>query len=132
MNSSKINFSITNTVKSPFPYGEKTYSDIKNFVLGEKFELSLVFIGDKVSKNLNKKYRGKDKPTDILSFPLSKKSGEIFINLKRTKTEAKKFERGFENFVLFLFIHGLLHLKGMDHGSKMENAEKKVRTKFKI
>lgn len=132
IDSEKIGLSVAKTIHSPIPHKKELYLAIKNHVLGEKFELSLVFVGDKLSKSLNNKYRGKNKPTDILSFPLSSQSGEIFINLKRVTVEARKFNRSFENFVLFLFVHGLLHLKGMDHGSKMENAEKKVRTKFKI
>ena len=83
--------------------------------MGKSYELSLVFCGDTLSRKLNRAYRGKDKPTNVLSFPLSEKSGEIFINLSRTKPfGAQK-----------LFIHGLLHLNGMEHGARMERAEKK-------
>lgn len=105
---------------------------IKNFALGEKYNLSLVFADKAKMKLLNNIYKNKNRPTDILSFPLSKKEGEIFICLSETKKESKKFERDFENFTLFLFIHGLCHLKGMTHGSKMEQEEKKIRLKFKV
>ena len=84
--------------------------------MGKGYELSLVFCGNSLSRKLNRVYRGKDRPTNVLSFPLSKNSGEIFINLS-----------GLGAFgVLELFIHGLLHLKGMAHGRKMEQAEKKL------
>ena len=89
---------------------------IKNKVLGEDYELSLVFCKNALSKKLNRIYRGKDKPTNVLSFPLSKKSGEIFINTDHLD--------GFS--VIYLYIHGLLHLKGMQHGAKMESEEKKL------
>ena len=105
---------------------------IKKAILGSKYELSLVFITAPKIQKLNKTYRNINKPTDILSFPLSKTSGEIFI----CKTEAKKmmaeFGRTYENFLAFLFIHGLVHLKGYDHGVKMEKVEIKFREKFGV
>ena len=105
---------------------------IKNKVLGPKYQLSLNFVSPAESKKLNSKYRGKNNPTDILSFPLSKTEGEIYLDLKTSATEAVKFDRSFENFLLFLFIHGLLHLKGFEHGSRMEAQEIKFRKKFGI
>jgi probable rRNA maturation factor len=105
---------------------------IKDFTLGKKYNLSLVFENKKRMLLLNKIYRNKNKTTDVLSFPLEKTKGEIFICLSECKKEAKKFGRDFENFVLFLFIHALCHLKGMTHGSKMEKEERKIREKFKV
>ena len=90
----------------------------------KKYELSLVFVDKKFSHRLNKSFRGKDYPTNVLSFPLSKNSGEIFIDLDTAKKEAKEFEMTFREFVIFLFIHGLLHLKGMQHGATMEKRER--------
>jgi len=108
------------------------FEEIKNAILGSKYELSFVFISSQKIQELNRKYRNINKPTDILSFPLSKTTGEIFI----CKTEAKKmmteFDRKYENFLVFLFIHGCVHLKGFDHGDKMEKVEEKFRRKFKI
>jgi probable rRNA maturation factor len=105
---------------------------IKNACVGVPYALSLVFCDNKLSKSLNKKYRGKNKPTNILSFPLSKTSGEIFIDLELARKEAPDFGQTFSNFIGFLFILGLMHLKGMEHGSTMERAESKLREKFKI
>jgi probable rRNA maturation factor len=102
------------------------FNDIKNDVLGLDYELSLVFVGRSHSRKHNRTYRGKDKPTNILSFPLSKTSGEILIDLETAKSEHKKFSKTFPEFVLFLFIHGLLHLKGMEHGATMEKREEKL------
>ncbi len=123
-------FTITNKTKSTLP--RVPFASIKKEALGEKYSLSLVFIGKKKSTNLNYSYREKNKPTNILSFPLDKNAGEIFITLDLTKKEAKNFSRTHDNFVAFLFIHGLMHLKGMEHGSRMEEAEKKLRKKFNI
>lgn len=102
------------------------FTHLKNTVLGQSFELSLVFIDDRFSRRLNSTYRGKNSPTNVLSFPLSRKSGEIFIDLITARKETKKFDMSFDKFVKYLFIHGLLHLKGMEHGDTMEQVEKKL------
>ena len=128
---SKIeNFIISNTSKGKLP--RLPFALMKSAVLGKKYSLSLVFAPKAVLQTLNLTYRKKNAPTDILSFPLSATSGEIFINLDEAKKEAKKFDRNFENFIGFLFIHGLAHLKGMRHGSRMEAQETKIRNKFGI
>ncbi|NDB57734.1 rRNA maturation RNase YbeY [bacterium] len=127
---SDINFNITNTTKSKLPVFD--FEKMKNAVLGKKYELSVIIIGKKEIQKLNKEYRDINKPTDILSFPLSDDFGEIYINPEMTKIEAKKFERDYDNFFAFLFIHGLVHLKGFDHGSTMENIEAQFRKKFHI
>ena len=127
-------FSITNMTKSTLP--RVPFANIKNRVLGKNYSLSLVFIGESKSKYLNNKYRGKNKPTNVLSFSIDKTKGngrgEIFITPIVVKKQTKKFNRKYENLVAFLFIHGLLHLKGMTHGSTMEKAEAKLCKQFRI
>ena len=108
------------------------FASMKDAVLGKKYDLSLVIASKETVRKLNLTYRDKNCATDILSFPLDKSHGEIFINLEEAKKEAKKFEREFKNFVAFLFIHGLVHLKGMAHGSTMEREERKVRKLFGV
>ncbi len=124
------NLSISNKTKGRLP--SLPFEHIKNTVLGLGYELSLVFITAQEIKKINKNYRNLNKPTDILSFPLSKKSGEIFICPNETKREMIKFNRTYKNFLTYLFIHGLVHLKGYDHGEKMEKMEIKFRGKFDI
>ncbi len=119
---------IKNLTKSPIP--KIPFEEIKNSVLGKKYELSLVFIGNKKSQNLNRIYRGKNKPTNVLSFGLSETSGEIFINTYKTKKEALTLGENFKKRACFLFIHGLLHLKGLEHGSRMERLEANYLNKF--
>ncbi len=123
-------FSITNTTKDTLP--RVPFAKIKDKALGKNYCLSIVFIGKNRSKTLNKNYRGKDKPTNILSFPLDKKSGEIFITMDVAKKQAKSFGRKIDNFVAFLFIHGLVHLKGHAHGSRMERMEEQLRKQLKV
>ncbi len=123
-------FTLLNNTKSPIP--TLPFEEMKDAALGKKYSLSLVFVGNKKSQELNRTYRDKDKPTNILSFTLDKENGEIFIAPLVAKKEAPEFGRTFDNFIAFLFIHGLMHLKGMDHGSTMERAEEKLRKKFGV
>lgn len=105
---------------------------MKESILGKLFEISLVFIGDARSRTLNKKYRDKEYVANVLTFPLGKSSGEIFINLREARRNAPDFDMGYTSFVGFLFIHALLHLKGSRHGSKMKAIERTWRKKFNL
>ena len=107
------------------------FTEIKDSALGQGYELSLVFVGDKLSRSANSKYRGQDKATNILSFPYSKTEGEILIDLNIVTKEAKDSAQKLDNYLVYLFIHGLIHLKGFDHGSRMEKEEQKIRGKYK-
>lgn len=124
--------SITNKTRSRPGVSEAAFLAMKNEVLGKEYMLSLAFVGNTTSKKLNTIYRNKEYPANILSFALAKHEGEIVMDLQKIRTETKKFERSFENLVAFLFIHGLFHLKGMEHGSTMEHKESAVRKKFGI
>lgn len=111
---------------------EALFEAMKNAVLGKSYDLSVAFVSSARMKELNRTYRQINKPTDILSFPLSKKEGEIYICISEARKEAKKFDRKINNFISFLFIHGLVHLKGFDHGSTMESIEARFRKKFGV
>lgn len=124
------NFSITNKTKSTLP--SVPFGKIKDAGLGKDYSLSLVLIGERRSKRLNSSYRDKNKSTNVLSFTLDKKNGEIFITPAVVKRQTKKFGRNFQNLIGFLFIHGLMHLKGMEHGAIMDKAEQKLRKQFGI
>lgn len=124
------NFKINNKTKETLPVFD--FESVKNEILGKEYILTLHIVPSEEIKDLNKRYRNIDEATDILSFPLNKKEGEIFINLEESKKEAPKFGRELDNFIVFLFIHGLVHLKGFDHGSKMESEEQKYRGMFNI
>jgi len=100
------------------------FKNIKNDILGEDYSLSIAYVTEKKSREINKKYRNIDKPTNVLSFALDKNLGEIILCKGVIKKELKKFNRTFEQLLDFLVIHGMLHLKGMQHSSRMERAEK--------
>ncbi|KKQ35499.1 MAG: putative rRNA maturation factor [Candidatus Nomurabacteria bacterium GW2011_GWB1_37_5] len=130
MSKRERNITITNTTKgTPTPVGVP-FESIKNTILGLKYNLSLVFIEPSASKKLNKLYRNKSYAANILSFPLSKNEGEIFITPAVVKADAVKFNLGYKKFMGLLVIHGCLHLKGLQHSSKMEKAEEKYFKKF--
>ncbi len=122
--------SILNTTKGKLP--SLPFATFKNKILGNTYELSIVFVGEKFIQKLNKTYRKINKPTDILSFSLSKSAGEIFFCKKVADKKSKEFERKKNNFYQFLFVHGMVHLRGLDHGRNMEALEKKYRKIFKI
>ncbi len=123
-------FSISKTIHGTLP--SVPFARYKKVVLGNTYSLSLVFAGDTRMRTLNKIYRGKDYVPDILSFPLSKTEGEIYINLKKTYTHARLHEMKKNIFLQYLFIHGMLHLKGMNHGSRMESEERKYMRLFNL
>lgn len=110
--------------KTPLP--SIPLQPIAEAVLGPDYELSLVICGDKLSRQLNRAWRGKDKPANVLSFPLDKMIGEIFINARRIKIESAKSDETIKSRYLHLFIHGLLHLKGLDHSSRMDKQEQQL------
>lgn len=119
---------ITNTTKSKLP--RLPFVSIKNYILGEEFNLSVGFISPTKQKKLNNLYRKINKTTNILSFPISKKEGQITFDLQKVKKDAPLFDMSYTKFLKFLFIHGCLHLKGFEHSSTMEKEEKRILNKF--
>jgi probable rRNA maturation factor len=112
--------------------GIKNATKMKEVVLGKEYDLSFSFIGPKKMCELNSIHRGKNYATDILSFELEKDAGEIFICKSIAAKKARLFERTPSNYLSFLLIHGLCHLKGMTHGATMERHEQKIRKQFGI
>lgn len=103
-------------------------------------ELSFVLAGDSTLQSLNKQWREKDKPTNVLSFPgedisvgesASLMLGDIVISLETTKREAALENKVFEDHLSHLVVHGFLHLFGYDHetedeANQMESLEIKI------
>ncbi|MBI2047902.1 MAG: rRNA maturation RNase YbeY [Parcubacteria group bacterium] len=132
MNARKKNIPCSTTQITHGRLPRLPFSDIKNAVLGKRHEISIVFIGNALSVKLNRIYRKKNSPANILSFPLEHNMGEIFINMPKAQSDARIYKRTYKNQVGYLFIHGLFHLKGYRHNSTMERAEARVRKKFSI
>lgn len=87
------------------------------------WDISLVFVGERRAKQLNKTLRNKSYVPNVLSYETGKKSGEIIICLTVAEREAPDYDLSYPKFVAYLFIHGLAHLKGYPHGTTMERYE---------
>ncbi|MDR0306577.1 MAG: rRNA maturation RNase YbeY [Chitinispirillales bacterium] len=84
----------------------------------------LILCSDYFIRKLNRQYRGKDKPTDVLSFEFSDQDllGEIYISLQRAKTQARSYGLTYDEELKRLLVHGLLHLMGYDHIKSKDRA----------
>ena len=115
-----------------------------------KISIEVVLLGEGRMRSVNKRYAGKNRITDVLSFSESeikkpakkdlvfieppeaeKILGEILLCPSRIKKNAKKFKKDFKEEIAFDFIHGFLHLLGYGHkgtqdAKKMEGMEKKI------
>ena len=117
--------------------------DIQNLNEIYKFltdrDVELILTDDKEIQELNRLHRQKDKPTDVLSFPLENipgmPLGSIVISIDTAKKGAEEFGHSIEDEIKLLFIHGLLHLLGYDHeidNGEMREKEKEVIEKFNL
>lgn len=125
-----MSITISKTTKKAHP--RLPYEEIKDKIMGKKYELSLVFIGATRAQSLNQQYRNKSYTPNVLSFPLDEAAGEIFICPVVAAKEAAKFDLSPRGYIGFLLIHGLLHLKGYAHGDTMDRLERRYVTMFKL
>ncbi|MEK7179376.1 MAG: rRNA maturation RNase YbeY [Patescibacteria group bacterium] len=123
-------FSIQKTVRGRYP--TLPFEQMKEAIVGTHYTLTLVFTGAARSRRINKTYRGKATPANVLSFPYSKKEGEILIAPDVVRREARQYGYPYADYLARMFIHGLFHLKGYAHGSIMESKEERMRKKFSI
>jgi probable rRNA maturation factor len=94
------------------------------------WEISLVFAGETRAQNLNIALRKKDYIPNVLSYETGIKSGEIIICPSIAKKQAPLYGMPNNDFIAYLFIHGLLHLKGQPHGATMEKNERTFLARF--
>ena len=126
-----------------FSIDKKLFTGIAKKVLKSenrvREKISLAFVSKEEIKKLNKKYRGKNKPTDVLSFELGDPPssrlggttegqgkeclGEIVICPEKVKENAKKYKSKLKQEMIKVFIHGILHLCGYDHEKSEKEAE---------
>ena len=99
--------------------------------LDEHFNVSLLFTNNAAIQILNRDWRGKDKPTNVLSFPAGDSPvetdveflGDIALALETVRTEAADEGKTFEHHTAHLLVHGFLHLCGYDHETSEDDAE---------
>lgn len=101
-------------------------------------EMSLSFVDKNEIQEINRDYRGKDVPTDVISFALNDETdeveilgleedintlGDVIICVEIAKEQAQEYNHSFDREIGFLAVHGFLHLLGYDH---MEEEEEKI------
>ena len=101
--------------------------------------LTIVLVGEKKIGGLNRLYRGKKGPTDILSFATGDLTdlGDIFISLKQARKKAAERGMAERDYLTLLAVHGTLHLFGFDHekpadAEKMEKKENAIMRKLNV
>jgi probable rRNA maturation factor len=103
-------------------------------------EVEVLLTSDAEIKRLNRDFRGKNKPTDVLSFPAPEEiseehAGDLAISLDTAARQATSFGHSLSEEVRILMLHGLLHLKGMDHetdSGQMAVREAELRGELKL
>ncbi len=119
-------------------FGEKALKAIRN----ESGNATIAFVSDRQIKELNRRFRGIDKTTDVLSFPAGDETGgattnlgDIAISLKRAAVQANENQLTLDEEIAQLILHGLLHLCGYDHETdkgEMNRLELRLRRQLKI
>jgi probable rRNA maturation factor len=103
--------------------------------------LSVLFVGDRAMRTLNRRYRGKDKTTDVLSFSLREGAfphvqpdvlGDIVIAVPTAARQAAEREHSLGSEIEFLLVHGLLHLLGYDHERGNDEARRMKRRELQL
>jgi probable rRNA maturation factor len=103
-------------------------------------EVDVLLASDRTLRRLNRTFRGKDKATDVLSFPALEElagqhAGDLAISLDTAKKQAIEYGHTLRDEVRVLLLHGLLHLAGMDHETdrgEMAAREVVLRTKLRL
>lgn len=127
-----------NSIDEQYESYEEVYQSLANKALSHlKLDfnpiISVSFVDNKFIHEMNRDYRGIDRPTDVISFAFldgedsrdeimhSKQMtplGDIYISLDKAKEQAQEYGHSLDRELRFLFVHGLLHLLGYDHMTK--------------
>jgi probable rRNA maturation factor len=94
--------------------------------------VGLVLTGDDEIQDMNSRWRGQDRPTDVLAFPgdpdpLDPHLGDVVLSMDRAREQAPRFSATLEEEVVRLVVHGLLHLLGYDHHTPADGRRMKAR-----
>jgi probable rRNA maturation factor len=103
-------------------------------------EIAVLLSDDRTLRRLNREFRGKDRATDVLSFPTEGKmarghAGDLAISLETAARQAREQGHSLRDEVRVLLLHGVLHLAGMDHEAdrgEMAEREARLRKRFRL
>ena len=108
---------------------KKIAQKVLEIVERDQAELCLVLVGNREIQKLNAKYRKKDYPTDVLSFPAGDELppgvlllGDVIISVEKAREQAEQRKRTLDEELVVLLIHGILHLLGYDHERSAKDA----------
>jgi probable rRNA maturation factor len=106
----------------------------------DEAEVSLLLVDNQRIHELNREYRGVDRPTDVLSFALQEETeeepdaeleddmlGDIVISVQRAREQAADYGHSFEREIIYLAVHGTLHLLGYDHEDDEDKKEMRAK-----
>jgi len=117
----------------------KVALEVLELVEKSQAELSIALVGNAEIRKLNAKFRKKDYPTDVLSFPAGDELptgvqllGDVVISVERAKEQAKERRRTLNDEMVTLLIHGIVHLLGYDHERSPKDARIMDRLEKKI
>ena len=112
---------------------------ILELVAEKNAELSLALIGNAEMRRLNARYRKKNYPTDVLSFPVegvvpkeTRLLGDVIISVEKAAEQAEDRGHSFEQELVTLLIHGVVHLSGYDHERSAKEARAMARVEKRI
>jgi probable rRNA maturation factor len=122
------------------PSGLTRFLNRARTAVGLKGAVDVLLTGDTALRKLNKDFRGKNKPTDVLSFPTppeiaKQHAGDLAISLETAARQAKTYGHTLRDEVRILLLHGLLHLSGEDHetdNGEMAARESKLRRELRL
>ena len=104
----------------------------RNLKLTDPYEVSVIFTDESGIREINKNYRHIDRATDVISFAFAEGEGaeyapfllgDIFICTDVVASHAEKYGTAFEEEMIFMVVHGILHLLGFDHHKKNERED---------
>jgi probable rRNA maturation factor len=120
--------------------GLSRFLTVARAAVGLSGEVDVLLAGDRTLRRLNREYRGKNKATDVLSFPTPEEiaaehAGDLAISVDTAKRQADEHGHTFAMELRVLMLHGLLHLSGMDHegdDGEMAAREAELRKRLRL
>lgn len=102
------------------------YREAARRLLGTRYDLEVVLAPSSLMKAINTTYRGKKKSANVLSFALAPESGQLFLDPRVITAEARKLGITAKTHFWNMYLHGILHLKGLSHSPRMEAASRRL------